>query len=336
MNNYYALTDEQKVVILAAAESSVGLPAAAIEKDLWVTCVLQMLFCLELNANIIFKGGTSLSKIGNLIQRFSEDIDIAIDPSLFGLSGDLTKKQIKKLRKASSLFVSQTLAPALNTMIEKFGLYQFLTVDVEPDGEGDSTYPEPRRIYVRYQSLVSQKYDYLKNNIVLEVGARSLMEPTIQMQIKSLVEQAFPNIQTSIASPQIITSAPAKTFLEKVCLLHELFFVNRHADNANRRSRHLYDLERMMDSDFATNAIHDNVLWNSIQHHRSIYTSVQGIDYTQDFRPNMLLTPPQNVISAWEEDYNQMCSTMIYGDKLPFGKLLERIHVLEKRFHDTV
>lgn len=116
-------------------------------------------------------------------------------------------------------------------------------------------------------------------------------------------------------------------------LTHELFSVNEHADKANHRSRHLYDLERMMDMPFAMSAIKDDGLWNSIQHHRSIYTSVQNVDHTKDFRKEILLIPPINVLSAWEEDYNEMCETMIYGEKLPFNRLLERIRELEGRFH---
>lgn len=73
-------------------------------------------------------------------------------------------------------------------------------------------------------------------------------------------------------------------------------------------------------------------LWNSIQHHRSIYTSVKNVDYTQDFRKEIMLVPPTNVLSAWEEDYHYMCETMIYGEKPTFDHLLKRIHELEKRF----
>lgn len=333
MNDFYTLPINRQLLILTSAEDKIGLPAAAIEKDLWVTCVLQLLFSLDLHADFLFKGGTSLSKAGNLIQRFSEDIDIAVNPVLFGFTGDLTKKQIKRLRKASSLFVEKTLAVKLDEIIQSHNLSQYLTVSVEPEGEGDATYPEPRRIFVKYQSIVSQRYDYLKSVVGLEIGARSLMEPTHSMHVQSMVESAFPNIQTSVLNPLITTSTPAKTFLEKACLLHELFSVNEHADKANHRSRHLYDLERMMDMPFAMSAIKDDGLWNSIQHHRSIYTSVQNVDYTKDFRKEILLVPPINVLSAWEEDYNDMCETMICGEKLPFNQLLERIHELEGRFH---
>ncbi len=333
MNNFHTLTDEQKRLVLRNAEENVHLPAAAIEKDMWVTTILQILFDLDLDANILFKGGTSLSKIGNLIERFSEDIDIAIDPAKYGLSGDLTKKQLKNLRKRSSLYVKDVLAPALQQGLEKYGLAQTLALEVEPDGEGDSTYPEPRRIFVKYPLLLADRYSYLKNEVVLEVGARSLMEPTIACHITSMIESCSPTINTSLVNPEIVTAAPAKTFVEKACLLHELFSIERDTIVAKRRSRHLYDLERMMDLDFAKKAMEDNDLWQSVQHHRSIFTSMQNIDYSADFRKSIVLCPPDKFIAGWEEDYRQMCETMIYGEKLPFTTLIARIKELECRFH---
>lgn len=90
---------------LTQTANKTGLPVQAIEKDLWVTMVLQTIFALPIAEHLVFKGGTSLSKVWRVIQRFSEDIDLAIDPSIWGFEGDLTKKQIKRLRKASSLFV---------------------------------------------------------------------------------------------------------------------------------------------------------------------------------------------------------------------------------------
>ena len=334
MNNYYSLNDEQRLRVLTTAEEKIGLPAAAIEKDLWVTCILQLLFSIDLDADLLFKGGTSLSKIGQLIQRFSEDIDIAVNPKVFGFDGELSKKQIKKLRKASSQFVEKTLAVKLEEAIRKHHLDSFLTLETEPEGEGDSTYPEPRHIFVRYQSLVPLKYTYLKNEVVLEIGARSLMEPTQSLHIQSMVEDCFPSIITTIANPLIVASAPEKTFLEKACLLHELFSVNQKTEKADRRSRHLYDLQRMMDKDFAQKAIQDDALFQSIQHHRSIYTSVQGVDYSKDFRHDIVLLPPENVRTAWENDYRSMCATMIYGPHPTFAELMASMEELERRFRN--
>ena len=334
MIDFFSLSKPQQRLVIEQVQSGLGIPLQAIEKDLWVTCVLQILFSVDLKADVVFKGGTSLSKMGNLIERFSEDIDIAINPAICGFEGNPTKKQLKNLRKSSSLYVKNDLSMVLQSVMEKYGLNTSLIVMPEPDGIGDSTYPEPRKIFIEYQSLFPSSIDYLQNRVVLEVGMRSLMEPTENIYVKSLISSALPDVNTSVVNPIITTASPQKTFLEKVCLLHELFSAKVKAENADRRSRHLYDLERMMDMDFAINSLRNNELWNNIQHHRSIFTSVAGVDYSVDFRKYIVLCPPESVLSAWKNDYRQMCETMIYGEKLPFERLIERIRELEDRFHN--
>ena len=76
-----------------------GLSKQIIEKDLWVSTILEIIFTLPFANKLVFKGGTSLSKVWRVIDRFSEDIDLAIDRSLLGFEGDLTIRQIKKCVK---------------------------------------------------------------------------------------------------------------------------------------------------------------------------------------------------------------------------------------------
>ena len=330
--NYFNLTPEQQKTVITQTAARVGLPMQAVEKDLWVTTLLQLLFTLSFANQLLFKGGTSLSKSYGLIHRFSEDIDLVIDRNYFGYKGDLTKKQIKQLRKQSSLFVEKDFTIALKQAIENFGLQKYCTILAQPNGEGDSTYPEPRKIEVFYQSLFSS-IDYLHPKVVLEVGTRSLFEPTEPTQVKSLITSTFQQIETDIVSVLITTASPAKTFLEKAFLLHELFTTHK-GDKAERKSRHLYDLEKMMDEPFAIEAISNNELWETIAHHRKLFTSVLGVDYAPDIRKRIQLIPPSNVVAIWEKDYREMQDSMIYGNSLPFNTLLERIHILENRFHN--
>lgn len=90
----------------------------------------------------------------------------------------------------------------------------------------------------------------------------------------------------------------------------------------------------MMDKDFALDAINDDELWESIRHHREIFTSVRGMDYALDVRKRIMLVPRPEIRAAWEQDYKSMCSSMIFGDKPTFKELLERMEMLEKRFHE--
>lgn len=333
MTDFYTLTDESKRLVVKQTALKHGLSKQIIEKDLWVSTLLEIIFTLPFADKLVFKGGTSLSKVWGLIDRFSEDIDLAIDRSLFGLDGDLTVRQLKKLRKASSLFVSNELCEELNKAIKQYGFDDYLTIEAQPNGEGDQTYPEPRQIYIRYKSLFDAELSYVKQQIILETGARSLFEPTQKATINSMVATEFPNIQTSVVKADITTAVAAKTFLEKVFLLHELFTTNA-CHKAERKSRHLYDLEKMMDKAFAAHAIKDDELWYTIHHHREVFTHMRDVDYTPDIRDRIVLTPPTEHYQTWANDYSDMRSSMIYGDSVSFDKLIERMKELEQRFKD--
>ena len=290
MINWRELTKDEQIAALQNVAGAKHIPPQAVEKDLWVTTILQIVFSLPFADSLVFKGGTSLSKVFGKIERFSEDIDLAIDRTYFGLEGDLTKKQLKKLRK------------------------------------------EPRKIFIEYPSLFRESLDYIKPRVMLETGARSLIEPTTSVQVKSLVETAFPDVCTASVNPFIPTAVIEKTFLEKVFLLHELFTTNA-GWHANRKSRHLYDLEKMMDEPFAEPTIHNDELWESISHHRQVFTSMRDVDYTPDVRKRIVLVPPADFMKEWRDDYEAMRSTMVFGPSLAFNALIERLHLLEERFH---
>jgi hypothetical protein len=269
-----------------------------------------------------------------LIRRFSEDIDLAIDRAVFELEGDLTKKQVKRLRKASSLFVRDTLCQQLAESISQTPLKDLCQIEPEPDGEGDATYPEPRSIFISYQSVFDDKLDYISPIVKIEAGARSLLEPYTETAITSIVEETLPTINTSIADVKVKTAIAEKTFLEKAFLLHELFSVNSFVE-ARRRSRHIYDLHMMMRQGIADKAVPNDELWQTIHHHRSTLTSMSGVDYSIDIRKNIQLIPPKESLADWKKDYEEMASAMIYGDKPAFAELLYSMNWLELLFRRT-
>ena len=90
---------------------------------------------------------------------------------------------------------------------------------------------------------------------------------------------------------------------------------------------------QMMNTDIATRAIADDELWNTIHHHRELFTSMSGVDYTPDIRKRIRLLPPDDVIDGWRSDYKDMQSSMIYGEKPIFEELMRKMEELEKMFH---
>ena len=110
MKNFLKADSQVRSMLLSQVGEKIGLSAKSVEKDLRVTQVLHALVSLDMSDRRIFKGGTSLSEEWGLIDRFSEDIDLAIDPMFLGApDGDPTKKQIKKLRIAFTVAIPRLI-----------------------------------------------------------------------------------------------------------------------------------------------------------------------------------------------------------------------------------
>ena len=88
-NDFFSLPETQQRMVLEQAAIRHNLTKQAVEKDLWITAIIQIIFTLPCADSLVFKGGTSLSKVWGLINRFSEDIDLAIDRTIFNLDGEM-------------------------------------------------------------------------------------------------------------------------------------------------------------------------------------------------------------------------------------------------------
>lgn len=120
LDKWYALPDETKKRIFSESARLLLLPSpSAAEKDWWVTHTLAVLFTMDCARALVFKGGTSLSKGWQLIQRFSEDIDLALDREYLGFAGDLSKGDIRRLRRKSFAFITETFTQELQSKFKK-------------------------------------------------------------------------------------------------------------------------------------------------------------------------------------------------------------------------
>jgi predicted nucleotidyltransferase component of viral defense system len=100
-DNFYWLSKSEKIEVFNEIQRKTQLPAATIEKDWWVVQTLEIVFEMDVARHLIFKGGTSLSKAWKLVERFSEDIDLALAREFLGFPGDISRTQVGKLRDAS-------------------------------------------------------------------------------------------------------------------------------------------------------------------------------------------------------------------------------------------
>jgi predicted nucleotidyltransferase component of viral defense system len=318
MNTHWlTLSKDRRIKILNQTTELTGLPAVAIEKDWWVTLVLNAVYSLPYSENIVFKGGTSLSKGWGLIKRFSEDIDLAIDRKFFGYEGDISKTQIKKLRKKSCEFISTQFFEDLTTVLIESKAIDACKLIAQPVIDSDK---DPQTIEIHYDSVLDTS-DYLPQRILIEVSSRSLMEPTENREIKSIISESFPKQNFASKSIIIPTVLPQRTFLEKVFLIHEEFSQKPEKMRVDRLSRHLYDLEKLMDTEHGSKALKNVELYNTIIAHREKFNTIRGIDYANHIPSQIKIVPPNAIIKDYENDYEAMTNFMIYGNTLTFEKL---------------
>ncbi|MDR1023371.1 MAG: nucleotidyl transferase AbiEii/AbiGii toxin family protein [Prevotellaceae bacterium] len=327
--NFINLPLENRLEVIRRTYAATGLSPQIIEKDWWVTAVLQALFSLPYAEHLSFKGGTSLSKCWRLIERFSEDVDIAINREFLGFSGALSKTQISdKLRRAACSFVREKLQFDLAKQLESNGVSSpkfSVKVNITPVSTTD-----PEIIEVEYQSLFDEE-SYIKRKVIVEVSGRSMSEPLQTVMLQSMIDEAFLNEEFAEKPFEVQVVVLQRTFIEKICLLHEEFAKPQEFVRAERMSRHLYDLEKIMDTAIADEALSDKDLYHSVVEHRRFFIGLRGFDYAT-LAPKMInIVPPDNIIDLWKADYETMQRTMIYGESLPFSKLLDKIKQLNER-----
>ena len=326
MKAFIQLSKKDKLNVFNQVSERSGLPSSAVEKDWWVTLSLNIIFSLPYANQIIFKGGTSLSKAWNLIERFSEDIDLVIDRKHLGFEGDLSKTQVKKLRKASYSFIGKEFHEDINNKLIELGVQNYELV-VQETNDSDT---DPLVIELRYESL-TETSEYLKPKVLIEVGARSLMEPVDSKAVISMVSSEFRELPFAEKEITIPVVSPKRTFLEKIFLLHEEFQKKTKFIRVDRMSRHLYDLEKLMDTVHGIDALKDVDLYNTIVEHRKNFNAIRGIEYANHNPKLINIVPPEETIKNWEKDYKTMQESMFYGATLSFSKLIERIVELNSR-----
>ena len=331
MNTHWLiLPKDKRIEILNQATALTGLPAIAIEKDWWVTLALNACFSMPYSKSIVFKGGTSLSKGWNLIERFSEDIDLAIDRAFFGFDGDVSKSQIKNLRKLSCEFISTTFLADLTNLLTEWNANNECSLIAQPVKDSDK---DPQVIEIHYKSVIDTSA-YLPQRVLIELSSRSLMEPIEERNINSILSENFLQHSYATLSFLIPTVLPQRTFLEKVFLLHEEFSQDIEKIRIDRLSRHLYDLEKLMDTVHGMEALKNLNLYNNIVVHREKFNPIRGLNYALHIPSKIKIIPPNGVMKYYEKDYEEMTSYMIYGESLKFDKLINRIFELQTRINE--
>lgn len=324
MIRFLQIPDDEKRNIYQDVSNNIGVPPQAVEKDVWVTLMLKMIFSSELAPHFIFKGGTSLSKAFDLIKRFSEDIDLGIDRRHLGFEGGLSKGQIRKLRKASHTFVSGELKELLKKQLDANGVNEsWYELVVENTQVSDQ---DPETILVNYKSIYEEnEVPYLQPKVKIEVSARSLIEPYQEVGLQSWIDDQYPDAPFTDGAFPVSATDPQKTFLEKLILLHEEFQKPKEKIRHLRMSRHFYDLGQILNTEFGKSALANKELFESIIAHRKALTPMKTTDYDTLSLKTLNIVPPEDRLDDFRSDYKEMQGSMIHGETMEFDDLLNEI-----------
>ena len=337
-NRWQSLSASERIAAIQHVATAHSISIHAVEKDWWVTVILKALTKTDVGESLLFKGGTSLSKGWDLIQRFSEDIDLSINRDFFlqhqghEFARCENNNQIKSLRKASRDYIHQTLSGQLKKSMLDMGVTGFEVKNLSTRETATGLVPidhdsDPTVILVHYESILPSTNDVdIDHRVKLEFSCLSMSEPFENKCIKSLIATSFPDADNTECVMRTVT--PARTFIEKILLLNEEM-QKEHA-RARRMSRHLYDLEKLMNSEYGKQALTDIDLFHAIVEHRRKFYHLGYVDYDKDYPPHISFCPTGDVLAQYESDYNNnMVAHFIYGDALPFEELMIRLRHLQ-------
>jgi hypothetical protein len=256
-----------------------GLSLLVVEKDFWVCLILRLLFTESgLADKIVFKGGTSLSKVFNIIKRFSEDIDISIDPDWLGFGGDdrpdaaesrsQFDKRWEKLNKACAAVVEEKIQSSLELAIKE-------VIGPSATGQTHLTFKLEEQtqsplLTFRYPTNEPASPGYIHPQVKLELGSLTDQRPIGNYNITPWIAEEFPGMFKE-SECRVVALEAERTFWEKATILHTEYHRPREKPMRNRLSRDCYDLCCMAKHGSGRRALADLALLQRVVEHKRIY-----------------------------------------------------------------
>jgi Nucleotidyl transferase AbiEii toxin, Type IV TA system len=332
VNRIARMSADERAAIFAETADRKGLSEAIIEKDFWVCWLLKQLFSIEaLSGRLLFKGGTSLSKIFHAINRFSEDIDLAVDYVALGFTGerDPRREGISKTRRGG----------ILDEMMAECQRYiggEFLTVVKARCEEilGNLSWSlavseqDPNIVQFHYPPASTKSLAYVAPQVVLELGTNAEFVPRDRFAIRSFVAEEFPHVLADAEVP-VIALLAKRTFWEKATILHAEYYRPPEKPLPDRYSRHYYDVAMVAQGPIREEALADlQLLAQVVRHKETFYPS--GWARYDLARPGSLhLVPAQARLGDLARDYRNMAG-MIFGEPPAFDTIMETLTALEQ------
>lgn len=325
---FSALEHRERADVFRTVAAESGRSANILEKDFWICWVLEALFSIPARHPMAFKGGTSLSKVYGVIDRFSEDVDITLDYQGFKDGFDpfapgATKNQInlfgKRLKARVAGYAKDVIAPALGAATTRLATVDRCAVRVSHAGE---------RVVFAYPSVVEEPNAYLRSDVLLEFGGRNVIVPSEEHQIAPDIAAAVPSLEYPVAGVTVLS--PMRTFWEKATLVHVECHRRQLASRPDRLSRHWFDLACLVRHDIGKAALADRGLLEDVVRYKKVFFNSDYANYDCCLDGRLRLVPDPDQLPSLQSDYNEMRRAGIVGIEAPdFDTLMGRIRDLE-------
>lgn len=332
-DSYLSLTPKERLELLDAASQQRGLAPAILEKDYWVCKTLDALFALpELGSHLVFKGGTSLSKIYGLIDRFSEDVDVSVHREFLGFGEDCDPeaakgkeqaRRIEALQVACQDCIRERLLPSLeDALAGLLGGTEGWSLQIDP--------VDPQTLLFQFPQAGGPGLPYIAPVVRIELGARSDRWPSENHRIRSYLTEIF---DRPMGSASVNALAAERTFWEKATLLHAEAHREPSKSMPPRYARHYYDLARMAVAPVAERALADTGLRERVVAHKSIYFRSAWARYDLAEPPTFRILPPDERLHQLEADYAKM-APMFFSPQPTMAEVSRALHHLQARINE--
>ena len=332
MDKVARLPENQRRDLFSDTAVKMDLLPGLVEKDFWVCWALKHLFSIPaFKSHLLFKGGTTLSKIFGIIERFSEDIDLAVDWEMLGFRGErspLVEMSSKKLdrrlgeiQRACEEHISTDFLKTFHQRIAGLLPDTQFSWQLEVD-------PQNAQVVNFHYPTTTDEVEYIQTVVRLELGTRAEFIPNDRYSITPYAAEHFPGIFEDVACPVWAIKAE-RTFWEKATILHQEHHRTPDRGAPTRHSRHYYDVFKMAGDDHIRKAsLSDPELLARVVEHKKRFFRCAWARYDLATPATLQLVPSSDWTEFLREDYENM-KVMLFGETPSFDEILAGLKSLE-------
>jgi Nucleotidyl transferase AbiEii toxin, Type IV TA system len=331
---FLSLPEAEQKQAYEIATRSLNIDQIILEKDFWVSWLLGLLFSLPKTApHLVFKGGTSLSKVFGVIDRFSEDIDLCLVPEFVGADAAGFDALTSRTRRDAAIMEMQALCsakaqavlmPELEAAIAgalgKSASGAWLRYELDADAKSPI-------VYFAYPSLQGGGFAYLKREVKLELGTLTDQQPTGRYPVKPLLADAFPKLFDGWVC-EVTALELERTFWEKATILHAEFHRPEHLPTPSRYARHYFDMAKLLGHPQAAQYLADQTQCARVVSWKSRVFARSWARYDLAQPGSFRLAPPAQREADLALDYRIM-RPMFMSEPPPFDEILAQLRQAE-------